>query len=163
MSPAVSMSYWTIFERNSVELTDFAGSKFQRMANWPSFVFLIETVNCTKLFRIILPVSMFLSKLGELAIRYNSSPQNRSIPLDSSRKLTMSSLRGQETFFNVPGRKSLPKNPVLFSGIIVGINSFSTKNPRDFQYILRRFSPGVSTEVANPHFFLQTAFDFEKR
>ena len=44
MSPAPSMSYWSIFERNLllVGLADFAGSKFQRMANWPSFDFFIE-------------------------------------------------------------------------------------------------------------------------
>ena len=33
-----SMSYWSIFERNLVGLAAF-GSKFQRMANWPSFDF----------------------------------------------------------------------------------------------------------------------------
>ena len=43
MSPAVSLRYWSIFERNLVGLADFAGSKFQRMTNWPRFDFLIET------------------------------------------------------------------------------------------------------------------------
>ena len=43
MSPAVSTCYWSIFERNLAGLADFAGSKFQRMANWPNFHFLIET------------------------------------------------------------------------------------------------------------------------
>ena len=42
MSPAVSTNCWSIFERNLVRLVDFAGSKFQRMANWPSFDFFIE-------------------------------------------------------------------------------------------------------------------------
>ena len=36
-------SYWSIFERNLVGLVDFAGSNFQRMVNWPSFDFLVET------------------------------------------------------------------------------------------------------------------------
>ena len=31
------MSYWSIFERNPAGFADFAGSKFQRMANWPGF------------------------------------------------------------------------------------------------------------------------------
>ena len=104
MSPAVSMTYWSFFDRNLVGLVDFAGSKFQRMANWPSFDFFIET---GRLFRgIILPVSIFLSKLGQLAIRWDSSLQNWPIPLDSFRKLTSSSLRDPGTFSNVPGRKA---------------------------------------------------------
>ena len=41
--PTPSMSHWSIFERNLVGLADSAGSKFQRMDNWPSFDFLIET------------------------------------------------------------------------------------------------------------------------
>ena len=36
------MSYWSIFERNLMELADFACSKFQGMANWPTFDFFIE-------------------------------------------------------------------------------------------------------------------------
>ena len=35
MSPALSVSYERIFERNLVGLANFAGSKFQRMANGP--------------------------------------------------------------------------------------------------------------------------------
>ena len=98
------MTYWSFFDRNLVGLVDFAGSKFQRMANWPSFDFFIET---GRLFRgIILPVSIFLSKLGQLAIRWDSSLQNWPIPLDSFRKLTSSSLRDPGTFSNVPGRKA---------------------------------------------------------
>ena len=34
---------WSFFERNLVGLADFAGSKFERMANWPSFDQKIET------------------------------------------------------------------------------------------------------------------------
>ena len=49
-SPAPSMGYWSNF-RNLVGLAAFAGSKFQRMANWPSFDFFIET---GRLFRIII-------------------------------------------------------------------------------------------------------------
>ena len=107
MSPAVSTSYWSIFERNLVGLVDFAGSKFQRMANdqLAQFRFYRNRVNCTKQAAcfvpgIIRPVSIFW--LDQLAIRRNSSLQNRPIPLDSSRKLTSSSLREQGTFFNVP-------------------------------------------------------------
>ena len=40
---APSTRYWSIFERNLVGLADFAGSKFQRMANWPRFDFFNET------------------------------------------------------------------------------------------------------------------------
>ena len=47
------------FSRTLVGLADFAGSKFQRMANWPSFDKKIET---GRLFRIILPVSIFLNR-----------------------------------------------------------------------------------------------------
>ena len=50
MSPAVSMSYWSIFQRSLVGLADFACSKFQWMANWPSFDFFNRNwVNCTNL------------------------------------------------------------------------------------------------------------------
>ena len=93
-------------------LADFAGSKFQRIANWPSFDFFFETGRIARngrLFRrsIIISASTFLSKAGQLAIHWNSSL--RPIPLDSSRKLISSSMREKGTFFNVPGRKSLPK------------------------------------------------------
>ena len=80
MSPAVSMSYWSIFERNNlVGLADFARSKFRRMANWLTQfqVFDRNWMNGTK------PAS------------------------DSFRKLTNVSLRQRLTFFNVPGRKNL--------------------------------------------------------
>ena len=39
----MSYYYWSIFGRNLVGLAKFAGSKFQQMANWPSFDTLIET------------------------------------------------------------------------------------------------------------------------
>ena len=92
-------------------LADFADSKFQRMANWPSFDFFIETVNCTKqaVFYINYIASFVFFIESQLAIRWNSSLQNRPIPIDSSRKITSSSLIEQETFINVPERKSLPK------------------------------------------------------
>ena len=77
-SLAPSMSYWSIFERDPVGLDDFACSKFQRMANWPKQGELHET---GRLFRILLPGSIFRSKLGQLAIRWNSSRQNRPISL----------------------------------------------------------------------------------
>ena len=115
MSPAVSMTYWSFFDRNLVGLVDFAGSKFQRMANWPSFDFFIET---GRLFRgIILPVSIFLSKLGQLAVRWNLILQKRPIPLDSARKLTSSSLKQKGTLLTSPGEKScqsVQKNFLLF-------------------------------------------------
>ena len=43
-SPAVSMGYWSIIERNLEGEPDSEGSRFQRMANWPTFDFYIETV-----------------------------------------------------------------------------------------------------------------------
>ena len=67
-------------------------------------------VNCTKQAVCVVQFSqLFLSRLGQLAIRWNSTLQNQPISLDSSRKLTNCSLREQGTFFNAPGRKSLPK------------------------------------------------------
>ena len=64
----VSMSYSSIFERNLVELVDFAGSKFQRMANWPSFDFLIEAVGelheTGRLFHTVVPVLIFFIETG---------------------------------------------------------------------------------------------------
>ena len=65
------------------------------MANWPSFDYFYqnsvkwEMHETGRLVRTIRPVSIWLlSKLGQLAIRWNSSLRNRPIPLDSSRKLT---------------------------------------------------------------------------
>ena len=74
------------------------------------------------LFRIILPVSIFSSKPGQLAIRWNSSQQNRPTPRDSSRKFTNIALREQGTFFQRPREKKpdkVLKKTVLFSGTII--------------------------------------------
>ena len=99
MSPAVSISYRSIFESNLVGLADFAGSKFQRMANWPSlhvsynspsFDFIIETG----------PVRYPL----EFESAQSANPTRRLFS-----KIDSGSSRGQGTFFNAPGRKSLPK------------------------------------------------------
>ena len=111
-SPAPSMSCWSIFERNLVGLADFAGSKFQRMANWPSFDFFIEagwTARNRPPVSYHSPSFDFLSKLGQLAIRRNSSLQNRPIPLESSRKLTGTHWESRGRFFNVPGTKNLSR------------------------------------------------------
>ena len=113
MSPAVSMGCWSIFQRNLVRLADFAGSEFQRMANWPNFDLLIET---GRLFRtgIIILVSIFLSKLGQLAVRWNLILQKRPIPLDSARKLTSSSLKQKGTLLTSPGEKSCQSVQKIF-------------------------------------------------
>ena len=109
------MSYWSIFERNLliVGLADFAGSKFQRMANWPSFFFFFDT---GWIERNRPPVShnspsfhFFYRSWASWPSVGTSSRQNRPIPLDSYWKLTNSSCRQQGTFFKVPGRKSLSK------------------------------------------------------
>ena len=89
-----------------VRLADFAGSNSN---GWPTGPVSIEKSNLGEvyetggLFRAIHLVSASWPSVG------TSSPQNRPVPLDSSRKLTNSSLREQGTFFYVPGRKSLPK------------------------------------------------------
>ena len=57
------------------------------------------------------------SKLGQLASRWNSCLQNRPIPLDSSRKLTSSSLRQRGCFLSSPGKKacqSVEKSSFVF-------------------------------------------------
>ena len=43
MSPSVSQSYWSIFERERVGWANFAGSKFQQIAHCPSFDVFTET------------------------------------------------------------------------------------------------------------------------
>ena len=116
VSPAVSMSYWSIFERNIVGLlADFARSEFQRMAHWPSYDFFNRKwMNCTKQALRFVYFSQFRffdrnwASWPSVGIR---ACQIRPIlPLvDSSRKLTNSSLREQGTIINPPGRKSLPK------------------------------------------------------
>ena len=115
-SLAPSMSYWSIFERNIVGLlADFARSEFQRMANWPSYDFFNRKwMNCTKQALRFVYFSQFRffdrnwASWPSVGIR---ACQIRPIlPLvDSSRKLTNSSLREQGTILNTPGRKSLPK------------------------------------------------------
>ena len=49
-------------------LADFEGFKFQLMANWPRFDLMIETGQklheTGRLFRIVLPVSIFLIETG---------------------------------------------------------------------------------------------------
>ena len=112
-SPAPSMSYWSILKRNLVGLADFAGSNSN---GWPIGPVSIKESKLVKLydtgglFRAIHPVSIKKIETGPVASWPSvgtSSLQNRPIPLDSSRKLTNSSLRQQGTFFNVSGRKSL--------------------------------------------------------
>ena len=89
MSSSVSMSYWSIFERNLVGLADFSGSKFQAI-------------------RTIHTVSM---KKRNWASRSSSSVGisnllNRPIPLDSSRKLTKSPLTQTVPFSTSPREKA---------------------------------------------------------
>ena len=74
-----------------VSIVDFVGSKFQRMASWPSFDFFIET-----------------GPVGH-PLEFESAKSANPTTVDYSRKLTNSSLREQGTFFNVPGRKNLSK------------------------------------------------------
>ena len=70
---------------------------------------LVELHETGRPFRTLSQFHFFLSNVGQLAYRWNSSLRNPPIPLNSSRKLTNSSLREQGTFFNDSGRKSLPK------------------------------------------------------
>ena len=46
--PAVSMSYWSIFERNLVGLADFAGSNSNGWPTGPVSTFDRNSVNCTR-------------------------------------------------------------------------------------------------------------------
>ena len=67
-------------------LADFAGSKFQRMANWPVSFFLSKLGDLHetgRLFGAILPVSIFYRNWTSWPSA-NSSLQNRPIPLGSS-------------------------------------------------------------------------------
>ena len=104
-----------IFREESSGIGRFYRLEFQRMANWPSFDKKIETgriIRSTKQAACFVQFTLFRLKKRNWACWPSvgtSSLQNRPIPLDSSRKLTNSSLRQQGTFFNVPGRKSLPK------------------------------------------------------
>ena len=110
-SPAPSMSYWSIFERNLVGSTDFVGSKSN---GWPTGPVSIKKSKLGELHEtggLFVEFTLFRSKNRNWAswpFVGTSSLQNRPVPLDSSRKLTNSSLRQQGKFFNVPGRKRLP-------------------------------------------------------
>ena len=66
-----------------MRLADFAGSKFQRMANWLSFVFIAKPgklYETGRLFRTIHPIVVKISKLGQLAIRWNFEPAKSANP-----------------------------------------------------------------------------------
>ena len=147
MSPVVSMSYWSIFERNLEGMADFAGSKFQRMANWPSFDFLIETgwiAKTGRLFCIILPVSIFLSKLDQLAIRWNSSckiGQSQKIPLENWQVIILSrwSLREQGTSREKKPAKVLQIH-VSSSGTIVGLSPYGGPKLHHFDILTAELS-----------------------
>ena len=101
-----------------MRLGDYAGSKLQRMANWPSFDSKLQRMaNCP---------SSILSRNGASGpCVENSRLQSRPIPLDSSRKMTNTSisLRQQGLFLTSPGEKGcVLKNPVSISApIIVGL------------------------------------------
>ena len=128
MSPVPSTSYWSIFERNLVGFADFAGSNSN---GWPIGPVSIKESKLVKLydtgglFHAIHPVSIKKIETGPVASWPSvgtSSLQNRPIPLDSSRKLTNSSLRQQGTFFNVPC--CLNKQLVNFRDKSCGIGRF---------------------------------------
>ena len=84
MSPVVCMSYWSIFNRNLVGLADFAGSKSQRMANWPSFDKKNGNwENYAKRAAYLVQFTLFQKKkkkLGQLAIRWNFEPAKSANP-----------------------------------------------------------------------------------
>ena len=122
MSPAPSMSYWSIFERNLVELVDFAGSNFD---GWPTGPVKKSKLDELYLVRNRRPVScnspcfdkIETGPVGHWPSVGTWSLQNRPIPLDSSRRLTNSSLRQQGTFFNVPGWPHSERYRNLMAGI----------------------------------------------
>ena len=93
------------FRKESRGIGRFCRLEFQRMANWPSFDKKNRHLqNDTT----IHPVSKKNRNWASWPPVGHSSQQNRLIPLNSSRKLTNSSLRQQGTLFNVSARKSLP-------------------------------------------------------
>ena len=125
------MSYWSIFERNLVGLADFAGSKFQRMANWPSFEFLIETRwiarNRPPVSYIIIPVSIFWSKLGTVGHTLEFEPAKSANTIRFLSKIDQWLIEGAgDVFLTSPGETNakVVRNPVLFSGtIFVGLRA----------------------------------------
>ena len=84
-----------------------------------------------------------------------SSLQNRPSPLDSSRKLTNSSLRQQGTLLNVPGRKSLPKcSKILFCKSKVAfwpLFPSTANNFWDWFYIGNRLQETQPNQVLRKH------------
>ena len=100
------------FREESSGIGRFCRLEFQRMANWPTVSIKKSKLGITKQAACFVQFTQFRSKnrnwVGWPSVG-TSSLQNRPISLDSSRKLTNSSLKEQGTFFNISGRKSMPK------------------------------------------------------
>ena len=101
-SPAVSMSYWSFFWEESSGIGRFCRLEIHTDGQLARFRFFYRNrVNWTKQAAcIILPVSIFLSKLCQLATLWNFELAKSANPtIDSSRKSTNSSLRQQGGVF----------------------------------------------------------------
>ena len=132
---------------------DVAGAKFQRMANWPSFDFLIETEQTA---RNRPPVSynsqtrvVFSIETGPVGLPLEFEPAKSANPSRLLSKMDQNnSLREWRTFFNDSGRKSLP---IQFTAVLKSCFVFTSYHCRPYSFY--RLA-GVHRHACVPNFRL---------